>query len=369
MIDINKRVGEIFHTLHATPEVGFNEHKTAAYLAAALKAAGYSVRTGLGGTGVIGELAGKRPGPVVGIRADMDALTHTVEGIEQCIHSCGHDAHSAMVLTAAEVLASQPPATGKIKIIFQPAEEKLIGALSLIETGAVDDLDILFGIHLRPIQEAKLGQATPALHHGASYIATAVIKGVPAHGARPHLGVNAIDAAAAVVSAVNAIHLNPVESWSVKTTKLQSGGPTLNAIPDIAEMAFDLRAQSNAVMDQLLDKLSKVVEHAAAAIGATADFTVQGGCPAAEYDPAMTAVAREAISAVLGPEGLLEPIITPGGEDFHFYVQKNPKLKPAYIGLGCDFTPGLHHPGMNFNHDALPQGVAILLEMVKRVAG
>ncbi len=365
---IDTRVKDIYQTLHAIPEVGFSEHKTAAYLARELAKAGYEVRTGIGGTGVTGILDSGVPGPVIGLRADMDALVHTVDGVEKCIHSCGHDAHSAMVLAAAEALALAPPAKGKIKIVFQPAEEKLFGALSMIESGAVDDLDILAGIHLRPIQEARSGQATPALYHGASYIVEASVKGVTAHGARPHLGVNAVDAAAAVVGAVNAIRLNPVESWSVKTTKLHAGGATLNAIPELAEMAFDLRAQSNEVMDSLLAKLPPIIEHAAAAIGAAAAVTIKGGVPAAEYDQGMVVVAREAIRAVLGDQCVLDPIVTPGGEDFHFFVKNNPRLKPAYIGLGCDLTPGLHHPEMKFDLDALPKGVAILLEFVKRAA-
>ncbi len=370
-MNIVARVEEIYHILHAMPEVGFSEHRTAAYLAGELAKAGYAVQTGIGGsTGVTGTLDSGVPGPVVGLRADMDALLHTVDGVEKCVHSCGHDAHSAMVLTAAEALAAAPPAKGKLKIVFQPAEEKLDGALSMIDAGAVDDLDILAGIHLRPIQEASLGQATPALYHGSSYIALADVKGVTAHGARPHLGVNAIDAAAAVVGAVNAIRLNPVEAWSIKTTKLQAGGATLNAIPDRAEMAFDLRAQNNATMDGLLAKLPPLVEHAAAAVGATASVTIKGGVPAAEYNQGMVAIAREAIVAVLGDQGLLAPIVTPGGEDFHYFVKKNPKLKPAYIGLGCDLTPGLHHPDMKFNLAALPKGVEILCEFVRRaVAG
>lgn len=361
------RVKEIYRILHAIPEVGFSEHKTAAYLAGELAKAGYAVRTGIGGTGVTGTLDSGVPGPVIGLRGDMDALAHIVAGEEKCIHSCGHDANSAMVLAAAETLALTPPAKGKIKIVFQPAEEKIFGALTIIETGAVDDLDILAGIHLRPIHEAKYGQATPALYHGATYFVEAAVKGVSAQGARPHLAVNAIDAAAAVVGAVNAIRLNPVESWSVKTTKLQAGA-TINTIPDLAEMTFDLRAQSNAVMDSLLAKLPPVIEHAAAANGATAAVTVKGGVPAAEYDQGMVAVARAAIGAVLGDSGVLDSIVTPGGEDFHFFARKNPRLKAVYIGLGCDLTPGLHHPEMKFDLDALPKGVAILCEIVRRAA-
>ncbi|WP_337995930.1 amidohydrolase [Oleispirillum naphthae] len=360
------RVREVYDALHAMPEVGFTEVKTSAYLADALKKAGYAVQTGIGGTGVVGTLDSGKPGPVVGLRADMDALPFVIDGRKECRHACGHDAHSAMLLTAAEALAKAPPARGRLKIVFQPAEEILTGALAMIESGAVADVEMLFGIHLRPIQEARLGQATPALRHGASTVVETVIKGVPSHGARPHLGVNAIDAAAAVVGAVNAIRLNPAQAWSAKTTKLQAGGVATNLIPDRAEMIFDLRAETNALMDELMAKLRTAVSHAAAANGAEAEVSVRGGVPAAEYDPAMVDLSREAIRAVLGDAGVLGAIVTPGSEDFHFYVGKNPKLRPAYIGLGSDLEPGLHHPEMDFDKAALPKGVAILLEVAKR---
>ena len=163
-----------FAALHAIPEPGFAEVKTSAYLAEALKAAGYAVTTGIGGTGVVGVLNGGKPGKTVMVRADMDALVHPIGGKDTAVHSCGHDAHCAMVLTMAEAVAAdvKGDATfpGRLKILFQPAEEKLTGALSVIEAGAVADVDIALGFHLRPIQEAKMGQATPALYHGASYI-------------------------------------------------------------------------------------------------------------------------------------------------------------------------------------------------------
>lgn len=363
---IEQRVREVYAALHAMPEVGFAEHRTAAYLAEAMRAAGYAVATGVGGTGVVATRDGAAPGPVVGLRADMDALPFVIDGKAENRHACGHDAHAAMVVTAAEILAREPLQRGRLKILFQPAEEVLTGALAVIDAGAADDLDMLFGIHLRPIQEARLGQATPALCHGASYVVDALIRGAPAHGARPHLGINAIDAAAAVVGAVNAIRLNPAEAWSVKTTRLQAGGAAANNIPDRAEMVFDLRAQTNTLMEELLAKLKTAVSCAAAASGATAEVTVRGGVPAADYAPEMVETAREAIRAVLGDAGVLAPIVTPGGEDFHFYGQKLPRLCPGYIGLGCDLTPGLHHPEMRFEAGALPGGVEILVEAVRR---
>lgn len=365
--EIEAKIQATYDALHAMPEVGLAEHRTSAWLAEKIKAAGFAVMTGVGGTGVVATLKGTEPGPTVALRADMDALAYTINGEDVCVHSCGHDAHCSMVLTAAEELAKSGIRRGTLKILFQPAEETLLGALKMIEAGALDDVDVVIGMHLRPIQEAKTGQATPALYHGSSYIMEATIHGRTAHGARPHLGINAIDAAAAVVNAVNAIHLNPVMPWSCKVTKLHAGGASLNVIPEKAEMALDLRTQQNAAMETLLDKAEKAIKAGAATVGATAETTVKGGVPGAEYHPEIIELAREAIRAVLGEPGLLDPIITPGGEDFHNFVKARPKLKAGYVGLGCNLSPGLHDPTMKFDRLAMIYGTDILLYMVRKL--
>lgn len=370
MADLDKRVKEIFNDLHAIPEIGFQEVKTSKYLAEALTKAGYEVKTGLaGGTGITGMLRSGKPGPTVGLRADIDALAHEIDGKHCAIHSCGHDSHSSIVLTVAEEIMRRGITQGNVKIIFQPAEELLFGALRMVEDGAVDDVDILLGLHLRPAQEAKGGQATPALYHGASYVVEAQIEGLTAHGARPHLGINAIDAAAAVIQAVNAIRINPIVPATAKTTQIQAGGPASNAIPANAKLTFDLRAQENPVMEELIEKVKNAVEFGAKTVGAKGVATVKGGCPAAEYDKEMVALVREAMVEVLGEENVLPEIVTPGGEDFHFYVKKKPSLKTAYFGLGVDLVPGLHSPDMKFNQDFLINGVNILLYAVEKLSG
>jgi amidohydrolase len=361
------RVEELYAILHAMPEPGLQEVRTAAFLAEQLSKAGYAVQTGVGGTGVIGVLRGQKPGPVLALRADMDALKHRIDGKECALHTCGHDAHSAMVLCAAEQAAKGRLASGTLKILFQPAEETLVGALGLIDAGAIADVDAIVGIHLRPEQEAKRGQATPALCHGASGRIEATIEGVTAHGGRPHLGINAIDAAAAVVNAINAIHMNPVVPHSIKVTKLLAGGAATNLIPDKAEMTMDVRAQTNGLMQELLRKAEAAIGNAAASVGAKAVTRIKPGAQAAEYTEEMVELAREAIVAVLGQAGLLPPIITPGAEDFHFYIKRKPTIKAAYIGLGCDLTPGLHHPQMKFEVGSLSHGVGILQHIVNRM--
>ena len=176
------RIQAAYEHLHAIPEVGFQEFQTSAWLAEQVQAAGFQVTTGVGGTGVVAVLEGRAPGPVVGLRGDMDALAQLVDGQEIRVHSCGHDAHCAMVLAAAEELARTGLARGTLRVLFQPAEETLFGATRMIEAGVLEGLDVLLGIHLRPIQEARTGQATPALCHGASAIMAVTLTGRTAEG-------------------------------------------------------------------------------------------------------------------------------------------------------------------------------------------
>jgi len=363
---MENRINACYDILHAMPELGFQEFKTSAWLAEQLRAAGCQVSTGVAGTGIVAVLRGTEPGPVVGLRADLDALPHQVDGQQVRVHSCGHDAHCSMVLAVAEALAGSGIRRGTLKLLFQPGEETLYGATRMIEAGVLDDLDILLGIHLRPIQEARAGQATPALYHGACAVMEATLHGRTAHGARPHLGVNAIDAAAAVISAVNAINLDPVVPWSCKVTRLRAGGPA-NIIPDQAELSLDLRAQRNDTMAALIERAGQAIKAGAATVGASAEVELPASVPSAEYAPEIVALAREAIRAVLGDQGLLDPVISPGGDDFHRYVEAKPALKTGFIGLGCDLAPGLHHPAMAFHRPAMAQGAQILLFMVRKL--
>ncbi|MDR1649068.1 MAG: amidohydrolase [Synergistaceae bacterium] len=367
---MKERVKEVRDYLHASPEASGQEEKTAAYLAEELRKAGYEVRkVTTGGHGVVGILKGAEPGSVVGVRGDIDALRHVVDGKEVCVHSCGHDAHAAMALALAEETAKAGIKRGTLKVFFQPAEETLMGARGMIEAGLTADLDYMFGIHLRPIQEAKAGQATAALWHGASYKMEASISGRTAHGARPHLGVNAIDAAVLVVNALNCIWENPVEGWSAKVTKFNSNSLISNAVPDGVDLVFDLRAQKNAVMESMLQKIGGIVTSVPAGLGAVGTVKNTDGVPAAEYDDEAIALLEEAIVATLGQDGLLPPIVTPGADDFHFYKKAKPSIKAAFIGLGANLAPGLHDPSMTFDENVLPGGVNILKHAVNRLLG
>ena len=351
-----------FEHLHNNPEYAWEEFKTSEFIKDKLVAAGFEVTTNVNNTtGLIGTLKGKEAGVVYAVRADMDALRFNINGEDKLVHACGHDANMTMALMAALSIAEKGITKGTLKMVFQPAEEVLGGAESMIESGLLADVDEMVGIHLRPIQEAKLGEATPALTHGASGFMTANIKGLNAHGARPHQGINAIDAGAAVVNAINAIKLNPSVPFSVKTTKFVAGGLGSNIIPDKAEMIFDLRAQTNEGMDELLVKTRNAIIYGAKTVGAEAEVEHKGGVPGAAHDQGVIDRTREAVIKVLGKS--MDPIITPGGEDFHYYSTKG-NIKTAYIGLGADLSPGLHNAEMEFNTDALLIGAKIIAAAV-----
>lgn len=363
------QVQDYYNYLHTIPEKSLEEHKTSQFLADQLESFGYRVIRQVGGaTGVIGIYDTGRPGPVVAIRADMDSLTHIIDGQEVQRHTCGHDGHMSMVLTAAKwIKEGGLISKGVLKILFQPAEETGEGALSMIKGGAIDDVDWLFGAHVRPFEECQVGQASPAIHYAAARRFVVEFHGKPAHAARPHLGVNAIDAATAAVNAVNAIHLKPTDNYSVKATRFLCDSGVTNAIPDLATVTWDSRAQYNDVMEALEEKFMVAIEGGAGTVGAKANVAFKKGTPAAELDEDATALLSQSIKAVLGDQGLAEEIYTPGSEDFFFYTIHKPSLKAGFFGLGCDLRPGLHHPDMAFDTSALDAGVAIFIKTVESV--
>lgn len=374
--DINKWVGEhegliksTYNHLHTHAEVSWKEFETGKYICSKLEELGIRYETFPEHTGVIGYWGDKKDGPTVGIRTDMDALYQLVDGEWKENHSCGHDGHMTMVLhtiTCLKEIGFTPK--GLIKIIFQPAEETGNGAKAMIEKGVMDDLDYLIGIHVRPIQEMAYGQASPAIYHGATTMLKGEIKGVQAHGARPHLGVNVVDSLASIVHAINSIKIDPTVSASAKITMVKAGGDNLNTIPDHAEFGVDVRAVSNEIMESLLKK----VEHAAVCAGAVNDAQVSietlATMVAAEASPQLEELVKEAIVQVLGKEGLVSPPVTPGGEDFHFYKASYPHLQATMVGLGTDLAPGLHHPNMSFNLNSLLHGIRILSLVLWRIA-
>ncbi len=376
--DIQDWIEQVFEELHSAPEPAFAETKTAGMIAERLVDAGFRVRAGLAGTGVVGDLAGRAsdcgqgkvpcPGGVLALRADMDAMLHSVDGKEVYVHSCGHDAHSAMVLAAGVILAREcPAAAGRLRLIFQPAEETGQGAERMVEAGAVEGVDAILGIHLRPAAECRLGEATPCLMHAGGRTLDYVVSGVPAHTGRPHLGVNAADAAALAVLAVNSVKPDPRACATLNVVGLCAGGPggkPSGVIPEVGRLTVSIRAESDKMLDELKGRVDAAVRGAVGSVGADVRLEREKKMPAPCYDQEMIRTARDAIVAVLGKDAVVERIATPGSEDFHRYVLGKPGLRSAYIGLGADFVPGLHHPDAAFDRRALVFGAALLAQAV-----
>ncbi|MFE4240899.1 M20 peptidase aminoacylase family protein [Peribacillus butanolivorans] len=360
---LRPRIIEIFDHLHSHPETSWNEVNTTAFISNVLKEYQCSVKKFKDCTGVIGEIG--NGSFTVGLRSDIDALWQEVHGSFQANHSCGHDGHMTLALGVFLVLKEmnfQPK--GKLKFIFQPAEEKGTGALKMIDEKVVDDVDFLYGVHLRPAEEVKDGQAAPAIVHGAAQFIKGEIVGTDAHGARPHQGQNAIEIGASFVTLLNNIHLNPSIPFSAKMTQFFAGGESSNIIPGKATFSLDLRAQDNEVMKDLTKRVEKVAEALAVANGVEINLESGANVAAAIVNNQAQEIMAEAIADTLGKENLVAPVITTGGEDFHFYTLKKPEIKATMLGLGCDLTPGLHHPNMTFNKEALLSGIEILTKAI-----
>ncbi|EJL43615.1 amidohydrolase AmhX [Brevibacillus agri] len=356
----------LYEHLHRHPEVSWQEVETTAYIARFLQERHCRVTTFDDVTGVVAEWGDLTPGGLtVGVRADMDALWQEVNGVFQANHSCGHDAHMTMVLGVLMVLQAQNiQLPGRLKLIFQPAEESGNGALAMVKKQVVDDIDYLYGVHLRPVQEIPRGTAASAIMHGAAGTIFGQIKGDDAHGARPHLGVNAIEVAAAIVEQLKGIHLDPLVPYSVKMTQLSAGSKSSNIIPGSAQFHLDLRAQTNLVIDALFSRVEHILQHVAQLYEVDLSYDITERVYAAEVHEEARQIMAEAIVQTLGADRLEAPIQTPGAEDFHYYTKERPHLRATMLGLGCGLAPGLHHPQMTFDKEALLDGIEILARTV-----
>ncbi|WP_318502505.1 amidohydrolase [Bacillus sp. T3] len=353
-----------FHELHALAEPSWEEKKTSAYIENLLRKAGLNVKTFNQHYGIIAEIPGLTQ-HVVALRADLDALLQEVNGVVKANHSCGHDAHSTMVLyTALSIAASGFVPKQTLRFIFQPAEEKGEGALQMIKEGALNNVFSLFGIHLRPIFEIPPMKASPVIVHGSAGTVKGTIQGIQAHASRPQDGINAIEVAAMLVEKLRNVSLETDVPYSIKMTQLQVANEASNIIPGLADFSLDLRAQTNEVMDELQKKLTQIVSEVSTLSGAKINWKLADLVPAAIQNETAKKIATQAIVDILGKENIIPVCTSNGGEDFHFYTAKSKGLKATMIGLGCGLSPGLHHPEMTFHLDALLYGTKILTKTI-----
>ncbi|UEL28152.1 amidohydrolase [Pseudarthrobacter sp. L1SW] len=361
-----QRLHDIWNHLHDHPEPSMEEFATSAYLAGLLAEAGLEPRKFSDFPGFTVD-AGKGI-PRIGLRADMDALVQEVDGKRIAVHSCGHDANMAIVASVMLELAEQPePVNGAVRAIFQPAEEAGNGAELVASLGVADGLEYLFGVHLRPQQELPAPCMAPAISHGACLFAIGTITGEDHHGARPHLGANAVELALEISAGLQRIKVDPQIPSSAKMTMLHAGGSNLNVIPGSGCFGVDLRAQTNEAMATLRTGLVEVCRSVAANSGAEIRLDFRDEVPAAVIGQKAEDVLASSVTATLGREHLRPRIVTSGSDDFHFYTRRNPALQAAMLAVGANVQPGLHHPAMTFDGGAMERAVDVLLASCRQL--
>ncbi len=378
-LSLQARLTTIRRDIHAHPELAFAEHRTAALVANHLRALGIETHTGIGGTGVVGVLRGKRGLRAIGLRADMDALAITERNdfahrstIDGCMHACGHDGHTTMLLGAAELLAADPDFSGTVYLIFQPAEEGEGGAQAMIDDGLFErfPMEAIFGMHNWPGLEA----GHFAVHSGA-VMASAdrfdlSFTGVGAHAAMPHQGIDPVVAGAAFVQAAQTLvsrEVDPTDPAVVSVTGFHAG-EAYNVIPERVELYGTVRTFAPAVRDQLAAGLQRLAEGVAAAYRVQLAFSYQRGYPATINSAPEAAVCVEAAAAVAGADRVrtaLRPSL--GAEDFAYFLQHRPG---AYVWIGNGPGEGgcmLHNPHYDFNDGILGVGAAYWKALAQRL--
>lgn len=355
------RLHDIWTHLHHHPEPSMQEFATADYLAGLLGEAGIRITRFDSLPGFIADVGEGEPR--VGLRADMDALRQEAGGATTIVHSCGHDANMAVVATVMlELAGNADQLEGAVRAVFQPAEELGNGAELVAQLGVTDDLEYLFGVHLRPQNELPTPCLAPSISHGACLFAVGTITGEDHHGARPHLGANAVDIALEISAGVQRLKVDPQVPSSAKMTMLRAGGENLNVIPGNGTFGLDLRAQTNEAMSVLREGLARVCASVEATTGSMIKLEFRDEVPAAVIGTQAEEILAQAITAALGSGYLRPGVVTSGSDDFHFYTQRTPALQAAMLAVGANVQPGLHHPQMSFEPAAMDRAAGVLLE-------
>jgi amidohydrolase len=359
------------HDLHAHPETAFEERRTADTVARLLESFGIAVERGIAGTGVVGTLAGARPGGrAIALRADMDALhVHEKSGVAYAsqhagrMHACGHDGHTAMLLGAARYLAETRNFAGTVHFIFQPAEENEGGARVMIEEGVLERYPAatVWGMHNWPGLPSGQFAIRPGPMMAAFDIFEIMIAGRGAHAAMPHLGIDPVVAAAQIVGGLQTIasrSVHPLAGAVVTVTQIH-GGDTWNVIPDEVVLRGTARSFDPAVRDLIEPAVSRVCDGVCAALGARATVRYERRYPPTVNSPAETELAAATAAALVGEANVRRDLLpSMGAEDFACFLEKRPG---AYIWIGNGAAEGqamLHNPHYDFNDEILALGAS-----------
>ncbi|MER9129970.1 M20 aminoacylase family protein [Mesorhizobium sp. M0768] len=362
--------------LHAHPELSFQEHETAAYVAERLESWGYEVTRNVGGLGVVGRLR-QGSGRSIAIRADMDALPITeatnlpyASQASGKMHACGHDGHTTMLLGAAEYLARTRHFNGTVNLIFQPAEEagKGSGAQATIADGLFERFpcDAIFGLHNHPGAPTGsfLMRAGPLM--AASDTVTIRIAGRGGHASRPHLTVDPIVAAANIVMTLQTVvsrNVNPIET-AVVTVGTIHGGTASNVIPEHAEITLSVRSFSAEIRDRLEQRIRNIAALVAQAHGATVEIEYERGYPVVVNSERETSFATDIAVELVGQDKVSVCPLIPGSEDFSYFLEHKPGCF-LRLGNGED-SAILHSSKYDFNDGNLTVGAALWARLTER---
>ena len=366
--------------LHRHPELAFEEHRTADVVAERLTACGIPITRGLGGTGVVGSLKCGRGNRAIGLRADMDALAmeerNEFEHASQHpgrMHGCGHDGHTAMLLGAARQLAEHGGFDGTVHFIFQPAEEGAGGAAEMIRDGLFERFPVesIWGMHNFPTIPVGrfVTRAGPFL--ASSDTVRVKVTGVGGHGAMPHLARSPVNAACAIIDALNDFLAQEIDAQHAATFTVGRirGGDAINVIPDSVEFAGTVRAFSDPVRDRFDEGLHRIVNGICTSRGVGADVTYEKNYPPLVNSEEETQAAARAAAKVVGAANV-DPAGARimGSEDFAFMLRERPG-NYVLIGNGEGGHGGcmVHNPHYDFNDEILPIGATYWVELAREL--
>jgi amidohydrolase len=378
--EIDERVPDLIamrRDLHEHPELAFEEVRTSGIVAQRLNAFGLEVQTGVAKTGVVGLLRGGASGPgakTLAIRADMDALPILEENdieyrsqIDGKMHACGHDGHTSILLTVADILSKRrAELKGNVKFVFQPAEEMVGGAEPMVEQGAMEQVDGVIGLHLISNYEiGRVGVRPGPVFAGAQRF-DITVKGKGGHAAMPDSAVDPIVIAAQIILALQTLISRETSPFSpaVITVASVHSGTAFNIIPEQATLLGTMRAFTKEHQQYLARRVAEVANGIATAMGGGCEISWNDAIPPCVNDPAMTELVHKAASATVGEDHVDsgEEVMTTGSDDMAIFLNTVP---------GCYFIVGAlnvakgieyphHHPRFNIDEEALPVGVEVL---------
>ncbi|CCE04078.1 putative Amidohydrolase family protein; hippurate hydrolase (Benzoylglycine amidohydrolase) [Bradyrhizobium sp. STM 3843] len=364
--------------IHSHPELLYDVHRTAAFVAERLREFGCDeVATGLGKTGVVGVIKGKTPGngevKVLGLRADMDALPiEEATGLPYTsknpgmMHACGHDGHTAMLLGAARYLAETRNFAGEVAVIFQPAEEGGGGAHAMIKDGLMErfKIDQVYGMHNGPGLPVGAFAIRPGPLMAATDNIDITIEGHGGHAAKPHNCIDSLLVGAQLVTVLQQIvsrNVDPLESAVVSICEFHAGNAR-NVIAQSATLRGTVRTLSPKIRDLVEQRVREVVAGTAQITGAKIDLSYTRGYPVTVNHAEQTEIALQAAREVAGEANVHEMPPMMGAEDFSYMLEARPG---AFIFIGNGDSAGLHHPAYNFNDEAIVYGTSYFIRLVE----